>query len=158
MKHSPIKAGPKNGPVPKVGLTEDRYYPGQEPQAVPWRGDTWVSYPLRNAADGGRSVKPGRGVGSRIERVKRPDEINRAPSNQRTYASWRSPSIHDGPTEATSGSPRPQVRREAPPRYGDNLKPPKKDATGHVGEQLKGTVRPNVGRVFMQPRKDYYER
>ena len=131
---SPIRAtGRKTGPTPKVGLTDDRYYPGQEPGAVPLRGNTWVSYPLKNAADGGRTVRSGRGVGSKVEISKRPDEINRVPENQRTYASWRSPSVHEDAQRLRRSHVDGWATKPTPVRRSD---------------KLRGRVRPTEGRII----------
>jgi hypothetical protein len=118
-----------------------QYRPGIEPH----NGPVGYAYPSKHAS-AFKSTKPGVGVGSTITKDRKFDEIDRTPI--RTWASARSDNYSGhAATEATVGAVQPQARRAAPPRYGDVLKPEKE---GREPDQLKGTVRPMVGRVFVR--------
>jgi hypothetical protein len=137
---SPIRQGPKQrrGPAINQVTAPDNFDLMAKGQNLgrPWVGDVQISYPRLDAVAGARKVRPGRGIGAKVEISGRPNEIHRAPSNQRTAASWRVPAVHEDANKAY----------RAAVRYGDSdyIKPAK-SPTGHKGEALKGTLRPTIG-------------
>ena len=132
-QRSPVRYGQ----VPKPALTPDRYYKGSEPQAVPLRGNVNIAYPDKHGSVGGKSVKPGRGVGSTITgSSRRPEEIDRAPASQKSYASIRSDVIRDNPDAGR----RSHVS-------GFDLDYLKAQRQGRAPDQLKGRVMPTEGKI-----------
>src|SRR5262245_44824475 len=106
MKHkskSPIAPG-----APKVkpwGLKDTEYERGAKglwKSDKPLRGNLNVGYQSRFSSPGGKSTKPGAGWGSTITgSSRRPDEIDRAPAGQKSYASIRSDAIREDARKLT---------------------------------------------------------
>jgi hypothetical protein len=128
---SPIAPGA--APVKPWGLREDQYdrmAPGLMKSETPLRGNLNVGYQSRFSSPGGKSTKPGPGMGSTVTgSSRRPDEMDRS---SMPNAGRRSDVVRDDPD---------RLRRATVDRYADrkNLPDPMGGVRGGKStEQLKG--------------------
>src|SRR5262249_48164565 len=102
MKHkSPISPGaPKVKPWGLKDTEYERGRPGLWKSDKPLPGNLNVGYPTKFASVGGKTTKPGAGVGSTVTMSsRRADEIDR--SSIKTPASWRSDAIREDARKLT---------------------------------------------------------
>jgi hypothetical protein len=142
---SPVRTG-ATPPIGKAVTPYDLMQPSQRPKHLPLHGDLNVKYPPRNSSPGGKSTKPGPGMGSTITgSSRRPDEMDRSsmPNN-----GWRSDVIRDNPDKLRSA--RVDLYSEKP-----NLTDPVGNRrAGRAPDQLKGRLAPSQGTI--QKWKDPY--
>jgi hypothetical protein len=142
---SPIRTG-ATPPIGKAPTPYDLMRPSQRPKNLPLHGPLEVKYPSRFSSPGGKSTKPGPGMGSTITgSSRRPDEMDRSsmPNN-----GWRS----DNYTSPAHLKGRPNV---TPHASRENLVDPMGNRRGGRGpDQLKGRLAPSVGRISTKREDD----